>query len=80
MPSGDRADVNKTECLSDSGKYCDFQLTYPVTNKVQEKCSSLSEITLYDYSENINVCIDTDGEIATCSNNCIGVAPKGVEF
>ena len=35
-------------------------------------------MSFYRYAENLNLCLDNHGLLATCPSNCIGVDPNAV--
>jgi len=81
---GDITDVDKEECKTAQGSTCDFsgnktlvvRVGAYTTNLTMDRCFLLD--VGGGYADNINMCVNQEGELDHCANNCKGVDTNSV--
>ena len=71
---GDREDKDETVCKTSAGTFCNFSAV--VDGLVVDRCELFQPIE--GIANNVNKCIDNNGAVANCPNNCIGVDPNSI--
>merc|ERR1712192_39982 len=79
---GKRNQLSGKTCKTNLGTDCDFSREYQIQIKnldpivkFVDKCKLIG---IEGYSANTFYCIDTEGTLAGCANNCPGVDPRAI--
>ena len=71
---GDREDKDKKVCKTSAGTLCNFSAI--VDGLIVDRCELFQPVE--GIANNVNKCIDNNGAVANCPNNCIGVDPNSI--